>query len=42
LNDGEGTRIYCTLKAEAVDRTVWGTGCGSGCGLVARQNKRWM
>ena len=30
-------RGYWKLKEEAVDRTVWGTGFGRGCGPVARQ-----
>ena len=31
------TRGYWKLKEEAVDRTVWRTGFGRGCGPVARQ-----
>jgi hypothetical protein len=31
------TRGYWKLKEEAVDRTVWRTGCGRGGGPVARQ-----
>jgi len=30
------TRGYWKLKEEAVDRTVWGTGFGRGCGPVVR------
>ena len=30
-------RGYWKLKQEAVDRTLWRTGCGRGCGLVVRQ-----
>ena len=29
--------VYWKLKEEAVDRTVWRTGCGRGCGPVVRQ-----
>ena len=31
------TRGYWKLKEEAVDRTVWRTGFGRGCGPVCRQ-----
>jgi len=30
-------REYCKLKEEALDRTVWKTGFGRGCGPVVRQ-----
>jgi hypothetical protein len=32
------TRGYWKLKEEALDRTVWRTGFGSGCGPVVRQD----
>jgi hypothetical protein len=28
---------YWKLEVEALDHTVWTTGCGSGCGPVIRQ-----
>jgi len=31
-------REYCKLKKEALDRTVWRTGFGSGCGPVVRKS----
>ena len=31
------TRRYCKLKVEAIDRTVWRTGFGTGCRSVVRQ-----
>jgi len=31
-------RGYCELKEEALDRTVWGTRFGRGCGPDVRQN----
>jgi len=30
-------REYCKLTEDALDRTVWRTGCGSGCGPVVKQ-----
>ena len=33
------TRGFWKLKEEAVDRTVWGTGFGRGCGPVGRQTE---
>jgi len=33
LDDLKESRGYCKLKEEAVDRTVWRTGFGMGCGL---------
>ena len=29
--------IYFKLKEAALDRTVWGTGCGAGCGPAVRK-----
>jgi hypothetical protein len=34
LDDLKETRGHCKLKEEALDRTVWRTGFGSGYGLV--------
>jgi len=34
------TRVYWELKDEALDRTVWRTRFGRGCGLVVRQTLR--
>ena len=31
-------RRYWILEEEALDRTLWTIRCGSGCGLVVRQN----
>ena len=40
LNDlKEKRRGYWKLKAEALDRTVWRTGFGGGCGSVVRQTE---
>ena len=36
LHDFKKKRGYCKLKEEAVDRTVWGTRRGRGCGPVVR------
>jgi len=30
-------RKYCVMKGEVVDRTVWRSGFGRGCGSVVRQ-----
>ena len=37
LDDLQETRGQCKLNEEALDRTVWRTGYGSGCGTVVRQ-----
>jgi len=37
LDDHKEKRGYCKLKDEALDRTVWRTGCGRGNGPVVRQ-----
>jgi hypothetical protein len=42
LDDVKERRGYCKLKEEAVDRTVWRTGYGRGCGPVVRQTAEWM
>jgi hypothetical protein len=34
LADLQEKRGYCTFKEEALDRTVWRTGFGRGCGTV--------
>ena len=34
-------RVYWTLKEAAVDSILWRTGCGRGCGHVARQTS-WL
>jgi hypothetical protein len=34
LADVRETRGYCKLKEAAVDRTLWRTSFGKGCGLV--------
>ena len=36
LADLEEKRRYCKLKEEALDRTVWKTGFGIGCGTLER------
>ena len=36
-NDFKETKGYCTLEDEALDRFVWRTGFGRGCGPVVRQ-----
>jgi len=33
-NDVQERRGYCKLKKEALDRTLWRTRCGRGCGHV--------
>jgi len=37
MDDFKGKREYSKLKEEALDRPVWITRCGRGCGLVVRQ-----
>ena len=37
LDDLKESRVYCHLKEEAVDRTVWRAGFGRGFGLAVRQ-----
>ena len=38
LDDLKEKRGYCKLKEEALDRTVWRTRFGRGCGRVVRQS----
>jgi hypothetical protein len=38
LDNLKEKRLYWKLKQEALDRTVWRTGFGRGCGPVVRQN----
>jgi hypothetical protein len=42
LDELREARGYCKLKEEALDRTVWRTGFGRGCGPVVRQTAAWM
>jgi len=42
LEDLKERREYGKLKAEALDRTVWRTRFGRGCGPVVRQATEWM
>jgi hypothetical protein len=37
LDDHKKTKGYWKLKEEALDRTVWGTRFGRGCGPVVRE-----
>jgi len=37
LGDLKEMKGYCRLKEEALDRTMWRTGFGRGCGPVVRQ-----
>jgi hypothetical protein len=37
----KGMKSYWKLKEEALDRTLWRTGFGRGCGAVARQTAGW-
>jgi len=37
LDDLKETREYWKLKDEAIDRTLWRTRFGRGCGPVAKQ-----
>ena len=39
LDDIKEMRGYCKLKKEALDRPLWRTGFGKGCGPVVRQIK---
>jgi len=39
LDDLKEKRNYWNLKECSVDRTVWRTRLGRGCGPVARQNR---
>jgi len=36
-DDLKETKRYCRLKEEALDRSLWRTGFGRGCGPVVRQ-----
>ena len=42
LDDVKETRRYWKSKEEALDRTVWRTCLGRGCGPVVRQTAEWM
>jgi hypothetical protein len=42
LDDFKETRGYWKLKGEALDRTLWGTRFGRGCGPVVRQTAEWI
>jgi hypothetical protein len=42
LDDLKEKRRYCKLKEEALDRTVWRTRFGRGCGPVASQTTKCM
>jgi len=42
LVDFKEKRGYCKLKDEALDRSLWRTGCGRVCGTVLRQTVEWM
>jgi hypothetical protein len=42
LDDLKETRRHWKLKEEVLDRTVWRTGCGRGCGPVVRMNDLWI
>jgi len=39
LDDLKGKRGYWKLKEEGLARILWRTGCGRGCGPVARHNR---
>jgi len=39
LNDLDVKRGYWILKEEALDRTLWRTVFGGGCGLVVRETE---
>jgi hypothetical protein len=41
LDDLKERRGYCHLKEEALDRTMWRAGFGSGFGPVVRQTAKW-
>jgi len=40
LDDLKERRGYCKLKREALDHTLWKTGCGRGCGHVRKTEYR--
>jgi len=40
LDDLEEKRGYWKLKEEALDRTVWRTGIGRGCGPVVKKKQK--
>ena len=42
LDDLKEMAGYCKLKEEALDRTVWRTRFGRGCGHVVRRTAGWM
>jgi len=42
LDDLQEKRGYCKFKGEALDRTLWRTRFGRGCGPVVRQTTVWM
>jgi hypothetical protein len=42
LDDRKEMRGYWKLKEEALDRTVWRTRFGRGCGPVVRQTTEWV
>jgi len=42
LDDLQGPKGYCILKEEALDRTLWRTHFGRGCGPVIRQTVEWV
>ena len=41
LDDLQARRRYWNTKEEALDHTVWRTGCGRGCGPVVRETTLW-
>jgi len=36
MDDLTESRVYCKFKNDVLDRTVWRTGFGRGCGPVVR------
>jgi hypothetical protein len=42
LDDLKERRIYCHLKEEALDRSMWRARFGKGFGPVVRQTAKWM
>jgi len=42
LDDLKEKREYCKLRGEALDRILWGSRLGTGCGPVVMQTKQWM
>jgi len=42
FEDLKDKRGYWTLKEEALDRTLWRTRCGRGCGALVRQTTEWL